>query len=49
VCRVPGLQELMKYLCKAGFEHHVGMVRSHCADIIEEAVGTYLGWELYRH
>jgi hypothetical protein len=25
------------------------MVRSHCADVIEEAVGTYLGWELYRH
>jgi hypothetical protein len=25
------------------------MVRSNCADVIEEAVGTYLGWELYRH
>ena len=49
VCRVPRLQTLMKYLCKNGFEHHVGMVRSHCADVIEEAVGTYLGWDLYRH
>lgn len=49
VCKVEDLQELMKFICKAGFEHHVGMVRSHCADIIEEALVTYLDWELYRH
>jgi L-fucose isomerase-like protein len=49
VCRVIGLQHLMKHLCRNGFEHHVAMVRSHCADVIEEAVTTYLGWELYRH
>jgi L-fucose isomerase-like protein len=49
VCRVRSLQKLMKYLCKNGFEHHVAMVRSHCADIIDEAVTTYLGWEMYRH
>ena len=49
VCRVPDLQGLMKLMCKAGFEHHVGMVRSHCADAIEEAIETYLGWDLYRH
>jgi L-fucose isomerase-like protein len=39
----------MKYLCKNGFEHHVGMCRGHVADIIEEAVTTYLGWDLYLH
>ena len=49
VTRIPNLQELMKYLCKNGFEHHVGMGRGHLADIIEEAVSTYLGWDLYRH
>lgn len=49
VCRVPNLPLLLKYLCQAGFEHHVGMARSHCADAIEEAVTTYLGWDLYRH
>ena len=49
VCRVPDLQQLMKFMCRSGFEHHVGMVRSHCADVIEEAVTNYLGWELYRH
>jgi len=49
VTRIPNLQKLMKYLCKNGFEHHVGMGRGHLADIIEEAVSTYLGWDLYRH
>jgi L-fucose isomerase-like protein len=49
VCRVGGLQRLMKFLCKNGFEHHVGMVRSYCADVIEEAIDSYLGWDLYRH
>jgi L-fucose isomerase-like protein len=49
VCRVPNLQTLMKHMCKSGFEHHVGMARSHCADVIAEAVGNYLRWEVYRH
>lgn len=49
VCRIPDLQNLMKYACKYGFEHHVAMVRGHVADIIEEAIGNYLDWELYRH
>lgn len=49
VCRVAGLQRLMKYLCANGFEHHVAMVRTHCADVLEEAVGKYIGWDVYRH
>ena len=49
VTRIANLQQLMKYLCKNGYEHHVGMGRGHLADIIEEAVTTYLGWDLYRH
>ncbi|WP_297088143.1 hypothetical protein [uncultured Draconibacterium sp.] len=49
VCEIPNLQNLMKYMCKNGFEHHVGMVRSHVGDILEEAIGNYLGWELYKH
>lgn len=49
VCEVNNLQKLMKYLCKNGFEHHVAMVRGHVANIVEEAVGNYLGWELYNH
>jgi L-fucose isomerase-like protein len=49
VCEIPGLQNLMKYLCKNGFEHHVAMVRSNVVGIVEEAVGNYLGWEVYKH
>lgn len=49
VCEIPNLQQLMKYMCKNGFEHHVGMVRGHVAEILEEAIGNYMGWELYKH
>lgn len=49
VCEIPELQKLMNYMCKNGFEHHVGMVRGNVADILEEAIGNYLGWELYKH
>ena len=49
VCEIPNLQALMKYMCKNGFEHHVGMVRGHVAGILEEAIGNYMGWEIYKH
>ncbi len=49
VCEIPNLQDLMKFMCKNGFEHHVAMVRGNVAEILEEAIGNYLGWELYSH
>ena len=49
ICEIPNLQDLMKYMCKNGFEHHVGMVRGNVAGILEEAIGNYLGWDLYNH
>ena len=49
VTRVNNLQKLMKHICRNGFEHHVGLVRGHVADILEEAIGNYLGWDLYVH
>lgn len=49
VCRVEGLQDLMKFICKNGFEHHVAMVRGEVSNVIEEAVTNYLGWDLYVH
>ncbi|UCC64742.1 MAG: fucose isomerase [Anaerolineae bacterium] len=49
VCRVPNLQKLLAYLCKSGFEHHVAVTRGHCADVLQEAISTYLGWDLYVH
>ena len=49
VCRVDKLQDLMKFLCRNGFEHHVAMGRGQVAGVIEEAVTNYLGWDLYIH
>ena len=49
VVQVPGLQDLLKYICKNGFEHHAAMSASQVADILEEAFDTYMGWEVYRH
>jgi L-fucose isomerase-like protein len=49
VCRVPDLQDLLDYMCKNGFEHHVAVTREHCADVVAEALDTYLGWDLYYH
>jgi L-fucose isomerase-like protein len=49
VTQVPDLQRLMKYICKNGFEHHVAMCRTRVADILQEAIESYLGWELYLH
>ena len=49
VCQIPNLRKLLGYMCQHGFEHHVAMTRTHCADVLEEAVTKYLRWELHRH
>jgi len=49
VVEVKGLQNLMRYICKNGFEHHVAMSASRVAPVLAEAFETYFGWEVYRH
>lgn len=49
VTKVDNLQKLMKYICKNGFEHHVAMCRGNVKDILQEAVESYLGWNIYVH
>jgi L-fucose isomerase-like protein len=49
VVHVPGLQKLLRFICKNGFEHHVAMSASHSAAVLAEAFETYLGWEVYHH
>lgn len=49
VTKVDNLQKLMKHICKNGFEHHVAMCRTDVVEILQEAVESYLGWELYTH
>ena len=49
VCHVPELNGLMRHLAKNGYEHHVALVQDGCADVLEEALGNYMGWDVYRH
>lgn len=49
VTQVDNLQKLMKYICKNGFEHHVAMCRTDVVDVLDEAINTYLGWDIYVH
>jgi L-fucose isomerase-like protein len=49
VCEVANLNALMRYIARNGYEHHVALVHGTCADVLEEALGNYMGWEMYRH
>ena len=49
VCEVPRLNDLMRYLSRSGFEHHVALVHGACADALEDALGNCLGRDVYRH
>ena len=49
VVEIPGLQKLLRYICKHGFEHHAAVSASQVAGILAEAFETYLGWDLYAH
>ena len=49
VVKVPRLQELMKHVCKHGFEHHAAMNAAYTGKILHEAFTTYFGWETYLH
>ncbi len=33
----------------AAVEHHVGMVRGHCASVLKEAISKYVKWDIYYH
>jgi L-fucose isomerase-like protein len=49
VVRVSQLQDLLKYIVKNGFEHHVAMSGAPSSQILAEAFETYMGWEVYNH
>ncbi|MCG2768434.1 MAG: L-fucose/L-arabinose isomerase family protein [Chloroflexota bacterium] len=48
VC-IPDFQRLLHYICENGFEHHVAINLSQTAATLSEALGKYLGWEVYYH
>ena len=49
VVEVPGLQELLRFICRNGFEHHTAMAAAPSADILAEAFDTYFDWDVYKH
>ena len=49
VTEIPNLRELLRFITRNGFEHHVAMVRGHHADVVNEAVTRYLRWPSYHH
>jgi L-fucose isomerase-like protein len=49
VVEIPRMQELLRYICENGFEHHVAANLSWVASPLQEALDKYLGWEVYRH
>jgi hypothetical protein len=49
VVEVPGLQTLLKHVCKNGFEHHCAINPAPSAAILAEAFETYMGWDVYYH
>jgi L-fucose isomerase-like protein len=49
VVRIPDFQGLLHHICANGYEHHVAVSRSQVAAAVNEALGKYLGWDVYYH
>jgi L-fucose isomerase-like protein len=49
IVRIPNFQKLLAYICRNGFEHHVAVNPTAIATGVQEALGNYLGWDVYRH
>ncbi len=49
VVEIPKMQDLLRYICENGFEHHVAANLSSVASPLAEAFGKYLGWDVYWH
>jgi L-fucose isomerase-like protein len=49
VVRIPRLQELLRFICERGFEHHVAANLAPVAAAVREAVTRYLGWSVHQH
>jgi len=49
VIEIPDFQDLLQFICRNGFEHHVAATRAEVADAVHDALETYMGWEVYHH
>jgi L-fucose isomerase-like protein len=49
VVEIPRMQDLLRYICEQGFEHHTAANLSHTSSVVYEAATKYLGWDMYWH
>jgi len=49
VMKIENLQVLLNHMVENGFEHHIAITQARVADIVKEAIGKYLGWNIYCH
>ncbi len=49
VVRIPRMQELLHFICRLGFEHHVAANLSSVGPAVLEATTRYLGWSVHKH
>jgi L-fucose isomerase-like protein len=49
VVEIPRMQDLLRYICEHGFEHHTAANLAHTSSIVYEAATKYLGWDMYWH
>jgi L-fucose isomerase-like protein len=49
VVEIPRLQELLRFICERGFEHHTAANLAPVSNIVYEATTKYLNWDMYWH
>lgn len=49
VVEIGRMQELLRYICENGFEHHVAANLAPVASVVHEAATRYLNWQVYWH
>ncbi|HTB10621.1 MAG TPA: L-fucose/L-arabinose isomerase family protein [Bryobacteraceae bacterium] len=49
VVKIPGLQRLLHYICRNGYEHHVAVNISTHGSAVAEALSVYKNWEVHHH
>jgi L-fucose isomerase-like protein len=49
VVEIERLQDLLRFICERGFEHHTAANLSSVAGMVYEATTKYLGWDVYWH
>jgi L-fucose isomerase-like protein len=49
VVEIPRMQDLLRYICEQGFEHHTAANLAHTSSVVYEAATKYLGWDMYWH